>query len=116
MENDRIAKRAYVGVCAGSCSLGRPRKRWIDTVKDCLKKRDMVIRQARSVWRGFVMRIYYYFGSISQQAALQALYHCGWDGECMERCPGDEPLTLTRCHSFMNPLKGGSPFVAEPTT
>ena len=27
MEKDRIAKRVYVGVCAGSCSLGRPRKR-----------------------------------------------------------------------------------------
>ena len=26
MENDRIAKRIYVGECAGSRSLGRPRK------------------------------------------------------------------------------------------
>ena len=25
MENDRIAKRVYVGECAGSHSLGRPR-------------------------------------------------------------------------------------------
>ena len=38
------------------------------------------------------------------------------DGECMKRCTGDEPLTLMRCHSFMNPLKGGSPFLAELTT
>ena len=38
-EKERIAKRVYVGVCAGSCSLGRLRKRWIDTMKDCLKKR-----------------------------------------------------------------------------
>ena len=29
---------------------------------------------------------------------------------------GDEPLTLTRCHRYMKPSKGGSPFVAEPTT
>ena len=36
MENDRIAKRVYVGGCAGSRSVGRPWKRWIDTVKDCL--------------------------------------------------------------------------------
>ena len=35
----RIAKRIYVGECAGSCSLGRLWKRWIDTVKDCLKKK-----------------------------------------------------------------------------
>ena len=27
MENDRFAKRIYVGECAGSCSMGRPRKR-----------------------------------------------------------------------------------------
>ena len=38
-ENDRIAKRVYVGKCASSRSVGRPRKRWIDTVRECLKKR-----------------------------------------------------------------------------
>ena len=60
MENDRIAKRVYVGECAGSRSEGRARERWIDTVKDCLKKRGLDVRQARitvhdsSVWRGFV--------------------------------------------------------------
>ena len=30
MENDRIAKRVYVGECVGSCSVGRQRKRWND--------------------------------------------------------------------------------------
>ena len=45
MENDRIGKRVYAGECAGSRSVGRPRKRWIDNVKDCLKKRGLdVIR------------------------------------------------------------------------
>ena len=44
MENDRIAKRVYVGECAGSRSVGSPRKRWIDTVKNCLKKRGSDIR------------------------------------------------------------------------
>ena len=58
MENDRIAKRVYVGECTRSRLVGRPRKRWIDTVKDCLKKRGLDVRQARrmghdrSVWRG----------------------------------------------------------------
>ena len=62
MENDRIAKRAYVGECAGSHSVGRARKKWIDTMKDCLKKRGLGVRQARrmvhdrSVWWGFVRR------------------------------------------------------------
>ena len=39
IENDSIAKRVYVGGCVGSRSVGRPRKRWIDTMKDYLKKR-----------------------------------------------------------------------------
>ena len=60
MENNRIAKRVYVDECAGSRSVGRPQKRWINTLKDCLKKRGLDVRQAgkivhdRSVWRGFV--------------------------------------------------------------
>ena len=47
MENDRIAKTVYVGVCAGSQSLGKSLKRWIDTVKECLRKRGLEVRQAR---------------------------------------------------------------------
>ena len=41
MENDRIANAVYAGECAGSCSMGRSRKRWTDTVKECLRKRDL---------------------------------------------------------------------------
>ena len=33
MENDRFARRVYVGECAGSRSVNRPRKRRIETVK-----------------------------------------------------------------------------------
>ena len=60
MESDSIAKRVYVGECAGSRSEGRPRKRWIDTVKECLRKSVLDVRQARrmvqdrSEWRGIV--------------------------------------------------------------
>ena len=60
MENDSIAKSVYVGECAGSQSVSRPRKRWIDTVKECLRKRGLDFRQARrmvqdsSEWWGFV--------------------------------------------------------------
>ena len=39
MENDRIAKRIYVRECAGSHSVGRTWKMWIDTVKNCLKQK-----------------------------------------------------------------------------
>ena len=46
IENDKIAKRVYVGECPASRSVGRPLKRWIDTVKDCLKNRGLDVRQA----------------------------------------------------------------------
>ena len=60
MERDRIAKRVYVGECAGSCLVGMPWKIWIDTVKECLNKRGLDVRQERrmvqdrSEWQGFV--------------------------------------------------------------
>ena len=47
MEKERIAKRVYVGECDDFLSVGRPRKRWADTVKDCLRKRCLDVRQAR---------------------------------------------------------------------
>ena len=60
MENDKIVKRVYVGECAGSRSVVRQRKRWIDIIKECLRKRGLDVRQARGIWqdrserRGFV--------------------------------------------------------------
>ena len=60
IEKDRIAKTVYAGECADSCSVGMPRKRWIDTVKECLRKRGLDVREAarvvqdRSEWRRFV--------------------------------------------------------------
>ena len=62
MEKDRIVKRVYVGERVGSRSVGSPRKRWIDTVNECLKKRGLDVRQARRMvqdrrdWRGFARR------------------------------------------------------------
>ena len=61
MEIDRIEKRVYLGECAGSRSVSRPRKRWIDTVKECLRKKGLEVRQAirmhdRSEWLGFLRR------------------------------------------------------------
>ena len=85
IENDGIAKRVYAGECASSRSVGRPRKRWINSVKDFLKKKGLDVMEARRmvhdkrVWRGF-MRV-----------------------ECMGRCSDNEPLTLTRCYSLELP-------------
>ena len=47
MENDRFAKSVYVVECTGSRSVGRPLKRWIDIMKECLRERGLDIRQAR---------------------------------------------------------------------
>ena len=98
MEKERIAKRVYVRECTGSHSVGRPWKRWIDIVKECSRKKGLDVSQARRLvqdrneWWGVC------------------------EGECMGCSPGDKPLTLTRCHSYMKPMKGGSPSAAEPTT
>ena len=60
MKRYRIAKRIYVGDRAGGHSVGRPRKIWIETVKECLKKRRLDVKQARRMvqdmceWREFV--------------------------------------------------------------
>ena len=56
-------------------------------MKECLKKRGLDVMQARRMV-----------------------------GVCEGCSLDEEPLTLKRCHSYMKPLKGGSPSVAEPTT
>ena len=35
MKRDRTAKRVYVEECAGTRSVGKPRKRWIKSMKKC---------------------------------------------------------------------------------
>ena len=77
MKNDRIAKRVYVGECTGSPLVGTPRKRWVDTLKDCLRKKVLDVRQSmrmeedRNEWREVCER------------------------EFMGRSQSDEPQTLT---------------------
>ena len=62
--------------CAGSRSVGRPWKRWIDTVEECLRRRGLDVRQARRM-----------------------VGVC--KGECMRCCLCDEPQTLML---YMKPL------------
>ena len=47
IENNRITNRVDVGGRGGSRPVGRSRKRYIETVKDCLRKRVLNVRQAR---------------------------------------------------------------------
>ena len=51
MGNDRIAKRVYVGECAGSSSVDKMRKRWIDNMSYYLRKRDLDVRQSRRMMK-----------------------------------------------------------------
>ena len=69
--------RACVGECTGNHSVGRPLKRWIDTVKI-------------KVW----------ISSKQGEWCMIGVYGvgvCEW--KCMGRRQGDEPLTLTRSYS-----------------
>ena len=43
--------RDYVGVCAGSCSVGRMWKKWTDTMKECLRKRGLDAGKQGEWWR-----------------------------------------------------------------
>ena len=47
IEKDKIAKRVYVRLYAGSRSVHWLQKRWIGTVKKCLKKRDLDFKKKR---------------------------------------------------------------------
>ena len=46
MEGDGIAERVYVGERAGGRSVGGSWKRWIDTMKECLRKGGLDVGQA----------------------------------------------------------------------
>ena len=45
-------RESYVRECAGSRSVGSPRKRWINTVKECLRKIGLDVQQARRMFQG----------------------------------------------------------------
>ena len=74
--------------------MGRLRKRGIDNMKECLRKRGLDVRDARRMVQD----------------------KCEWWGFVRGNAWGDGPLTLTRCHSYMKPLKGGIPSMAKHTT
>ena len=76
-----IAKGVYVGELAGSHSVGRPRKRCTDNVKNCLRKRSLWMSGKQEEW----CRI----------GVNSGVY----EGECMGHNLGNEPLSMMRCHS-----------------
>src|SRR5678816_1585400 len=76
MNDSRLVKWMYSGECVGNRPAGRPKKKWIESVNECLKERGVSLAGAiikvhnRSEWKGFVRE-----------------YGCGPPG------PGDEPYT-----------------------
>src|SRR5678815_4580476 len=60
MDDSRFIKRMYSGKCAENRPDGKPKKKWIESVKECLEERNVSLAEARSKvhnrseWRGFV--------------------------------------------------------------
>ena len=50
MENNKIARRVYVGKCAGSPPVDRLEKSWINTVKEYLKKKKVWLSGKQGKW------------------------------------------------------------------
>ena len=86
MENDRVDKRVYIGKCASIHSVGRPQKRWIDTVENCLRNRGLNVKQ--------------------EEWCMIGVYGGFCEGDCMGHYSGNEPSTLTRYHSYKEALEG----------
>src|SRR5678816_785926 len=60
MNESRLVKRMYSGECVGNQPAGRPKKKWIESVKECLEERNGSLGEARRKvhirceWLGFV--------------------------------------------------------------
>ena len=65
MENDGIAKRFYAEECNGSRSVGSLRKRWIDTVKDCLTKQGLDVTQVRRMVKIGVHFVFVFYSGLT---------------------------------------------------
>ena len=52
--------REYEGECTGSRSAGRLQKRWLDTMKECLKKRGLDLRQTTRIFQLHSSYPYFY--------------------------------------------------------
>ena len=47
MEGGRLVKKIYRTVVEGNRERGRPKRRWMDGVKDCLNVRGITIQEAK---------------------------------------------------------------------
>jgi hypothetical protein len=49
MEDHRLVKKIYNSECVGTRTIGRPKMRWIDSVKRCLMDKGMSLTEARRI-------------------------------------------------------------------
>ena len=47
MNESRLVKRMYSGECVGNRPAGRPKRKWIESVNECLKERNVSLAEAR---------------------------------------------------------------------
>src|SRR5678815_5828185 len=47
MNGSRLVKRMYSGDCVGNRPAGRPKRKWIESVNECLKERNVSLAEAR---------------------------------------------------------------------
>src|SRR5678815_4819944 len=47
MNDSRLVKRMYSGECFGNRPAGRPKKKWIESVKECLQVTNVSLAKAR---------------------------------------------------------------------
>ena len=48
MEGERLVKKIYRAEVEGNRGRGRPRRRWMDGVKGCLRERGLIIPEVKS--------------------------------------------------------------------
>src|SRR5678815_2321686 len=76
MNGSRLVKRMYSGECVGNRPVGRPNKKWIESVKECLQERNVSLAEARR-------KVH----DMREWRVVKKGYDCGPLG------PGDEPYT-----------------------
>src|SRR5678815_4693102 len=47
MNDSRLVKRMYSVECVGNRPAGRPKRKWIESVNECLKERNVSLAEAR---------------------------------------------------------------------
>src|SRR5678815_3227880 len=47
LDDSQLVKRMYGGECTGNQPAGRPKKKWIESVKECLEEKNVSLEEAK---------------------------------------------------------------------